>query len=102
MHEGATMSAPWSDLEEAVRDGCLKTCAFGPNIAGLSHGPDASAQVQITTCREHCKLALCYRLATEPPSHPLKQALAKAGEPFVTTSYFDEGPEPFPKARPAS
>ncbi len=98
MHENENGPAAWNNVESAVRDGCLKTCELGPSISGLSHGPDGGAQVHVTTCRAHCEAALCHRLATSPADHPLKVALAKAGEPFVTTAHFDEGAEPFPKA----
>ena len=90
MHEDETAPARWKSVEGAVREGCLKTCEFGPTISSLSHGPDGGAQVHVNTCRAHCEAALCHRLATTDANHPLKKALADVGHPFVTTAHYDE------------
>lgn len=94
MPESEDASARWNEVEGAIRDGCLKTCELGPNIVSMSHGPDANAQVHVTTCRAHCELALCHRRDNAGPNDRLQQALKASGEPFVTTDHFDEGPEP--------
>ncbi len=97
MTETHTADSRWSDLEAAVRDGCLKTCEFGPQVSSQSHGPDGNAQVCITTCREHCELALLRGMKIQGAEHPVTKAVSKAGEGFITTGHFDEGDDPAPK-----
>ena len=71
-----------------VRAGCLHECAYGPQISTLSHGPDASPELHIHTCRKRCEETCRARAASPDPAYAA--ALAKAGYPSVTTGHFDD------------
>ncbi len=90
MPSSETIGQTWHDLETAVRGACLKECEHGPTILSSSHGPDATAEVHVTTCRERCQQALCQKLHSPCEAEHLRAALQSAGEPFVTLDHYDD------------
>lgn len=90
MKESETAPARWKNVVEAVQEGCIKTCELGPSVLSLAHGPDGGSELAIRTCRAHCEATLRDRLQTAAPDDKLRQAIANAGDPFVTTGHFDD------------
>lgn len=92
-HHNQVGSGNISGLKASTASLCEGGCKFGPSVRTLSNGPDATASLLITTCREFCQNRICSRIERadldDATLEQFQKAQASAGSPYVEVDHFD-------------